>query len=425
MTQFSSLALLKLILLCPLGVFLRKLSFASLIFLELLLWLHKYSQSSPSLPTHRLTLRHHRLADSEAPEMMLLGLVLLGISSAAAMFYRECVENVSSFPVVCCPMYKGSMCGSALNRGSCLPVASSRTVSDPDVTIDDRNTFPSHYFTHTCQCKANFIGENCGQCDFNRYGDNCEYQNTVTRREIRELSEKDRHQYFAQLHQCKSKIDPDYVILVSGDRFRSKAYEFRPASYYDIWCYVHNYITRLFINNTRENSILNFGHGSTGFLTFHRMYMLQLERSMQRCTKDPNFSLLYYDWRNDPDCAICNEDFLCGNNVHGYLNDTCVFSSWRLHNQSALQPISFTTNQLHNQSALQPISFTTNQLHNQSISFITNQLHNQSISFITNQLHNQSALQSIGFTTNQLYNRSALQSHGHRTIEKKKCEKEP
>ncbi|CAJ0953761.1 unnamed protein product [Ranitomeya imitator] len=267
--------------------------------------------------------------DFEDPEMLLLAVVLLGISSTSAMFYRECVENVSSFPVVCCPLYRGSMCGASLNRGNCMPVRSSRTIPDPDIHIDDRDLFPLHYYNYTCQCKGNFIGENCGQCDFNRYGDNCENLNTVVRRDIRELSEKERHQYFAQLHQCKTKIDPDYVILVSGDRFRSTAYEFQSASYYDVWCYIHNYITRQFINNTRENNILNFGHGSTAFLTFHRAYMFYLERALQRCTKDPNFTLLYYDWRSEPECSICNDDFLGGNDAHGRINKTSVFYNWR------------------------------------------------------------------------------------------------
>ncbi|XP_073420144.1 tyrosinase-like [Dendrobates tinctorius] len=261
--------------------------------------------------------------------MLLLVVVLLGITSTSAMFYRECVENVASFPVVCCPMYNGSVCGSALNRGSCMPVVNSRTISPPDVHIDDRHLFPIHYYSYTCQCKDNFFGDNCGQCDYNRYGDNCEKLNNVTRKDIRELSETARHQYFAQLHQCKYKIDPDYVILVSGDRFRRIAYIFQNASYYDVWCYIHNYVTRQFINNTRENNLLNFGHGSTGFLTFHRMYMLGLERSMQRCTKDPNFALMYYDWRSEPECTICQDDFLGGNDAHGRLNGVNVFSSWR------------------------------------------------------------------------------------------------
>ncbi|XP_077155123.1 tyrosinase-like [Ranitomeya variabilis] len=261
--------------------------------------------------------------------MLLLAVVLLGISSTSAMFYRECVKNVRSFPVPCCPLYNGSPCGAHLNRGNCMPTRSSRIIPDPDILIDDRDLYPGHYFNETCQCKDNFIGENCGQCDFNRYGDNCEKLNTVVRKDIRELSEKERHQYFAQLHQCKYKIDPDYVILVSGDRFRSAAYEFQPASYYDVWCYIHNYITRQFINNTRENNILNFGHGSTAFLTFHRAYMFYLERAMQKCTKDPNFALMYYDWRSETECSICNNDFLGGNDVHGRINNTSVFSSWR------------------------------------------------------------------------------------------------
>ncbi|XP_056409942.1 tyrosinase-like [Hyla sarda] len=265
--------------------------------------------------------------------MLVLGVVLLGLAAAAdarLIFPKECVKGVTKFPVVCCPMFNGSQCGAAFNRGSCLPVPSSRAVEVPNVNLDDRHNFPGYYFTYMCQCKENFDGFNCGGCALNRDGDNCEKTITVMRRDVRQMSPRERELLFAQINYCKTKIDPDSSILVSGDRFRSSTFDFRDASYYDIWCFIHYYATKPFINNTQENVILNYAHGSSGFLTWHRLYLLYLEKSIQKCMNDPSFALPYYDWGRDPNCSVCTDEMLGGNNNKGQINKNSIFSHWKM-----------------------------------------------------------------------------------------------
>ncbi|XP_069827969.1 tyrosinase-like [Dendropsophus ebraccatus] len=263
--------------------------------------------------------------------MLALGVLVLCLAVADAfLFPRECVQGKTSFPVVCCPSFNGSQCGAAYNRGSCLPTASSRATGPPTVTMDERHLFPKYFFSYICKCKGNYDGFNCGECTFNRYGDTCEKTYPNVRREIRELNDTERERYFAQLHYCKSKLDPDSCILRAGDRFRNNTYQFIDASYYDIFCFGHYYATKPFINNTQENFIPNFAHSGSGFPTWHRLYLLALEKQLQKCLKDPTFTLVYYDWGRDSKCEICNDTYLAGNDDQGYLSKWSIFSKWRL-----------------------------------------------------------------------------------------------
>ncbi|KAM5179891.1 tyrosinase-like [Mantella aurantiaca] len=245
-------------------------------------------------------------------------------------FPRECVEGVKEWPVVCCPYYKSSRCGANENRGSCLPVPTSRAEPSPDSLNDERDMFPSYFFNFTCQCKANFMGPSCGECAFSRRGENCAETYTITRRNILSLSPTEREQYLATLHYCKTKVDSEFVILTSGDRFRKRSILFKNGSYYDVMSAIHYFITKPFNSNGREIFVMNAGHGSSGFLTWHRYYLLLVERQFQKCIQNDAFALCYYAWEYDPDCAVCNDNYLGANGYDGRISIYSVFSTWRL-----------------------------------------------------------------------------------------------
>ncbi|XP_040282704.1 tyrosinase-like [Bufo bufo] len=264
--------------------------------------------------------------------MLFLSVFLLSlVATDAAMFPKACITpGNNDFPVPCCPMYKGTPCGSGENRGSCVSTSLSRSLPPPDNPNDDRQNFPGYYFSSVCQCKDNFGGINCGGCAGNRWGDNCEKIKDLERQEIREKSETEQKRYMVWLNFCKKKMDPDYYILRAGDRLRSGTYEFLNASYYEVWTFNHYYASKAFINNTRETRSFTFGEGSTGYLSFNRMSLLFLENQMQKCTKDPSFALAYYDWRSDKHCAMCNNDLLGANDDQGYLHPYSAFSKWTM-----------------------------------------------------------------------------------------------
>ncbi|XP_066444677.1 tyrosinase-like isoform X2 [Eleutherodactylus coqui] len=263
-------------------------------------------------------------SDWAALEMLLLSVVLLMCLAAtdAILFPSICPPNLPN-RVPCCPSYNGSACGYDLGRGRCLEVPKPKYPS-----MDERDAFPSAYYTHMCVCNGNYGSYDCGGCTFNRNGTNCDLQNIV-RREARQLTPTELTAYLAKLHYCKTKIDPDYLIMQAGNRLQASSYQFFLDSYYNGWCYEHYYATKPFLNNSREIYITNCAHGSTAFLTWHRLFLLGLENSMQRCLRDPSFALVYCDWQRDPGCAFCNNQYFGANDATGFISPLSIFSGWR------------------------------------------------------------------------------------------------
>ncbi|XP_044143218.1 tyrosinase-like [Bufo gargarizans] len=264
--------------------------------------------------------------------MLFLSVFLLFlVATDAEIFPKVCIPpGTKNFPVPCCPLYKGTPCGSGENRGSCVSTSLSRSLPPPDNLNDERENFPARFFSSICQCKDNFYGINCGKCFGNRYGDNCENQRILIRSEFREKSETEQQLFLAQMDFCKYEIDPDYYILRAGDRLRSGTFEFLSASYYDVWCFGHYYVSKSFLINGTETSRIDGAHRSTAFTTWHRLFLIHLEKRMQECLKDPTFALVYYDWRSEKHCALCNNDLLGASDDQGYLHPQSIFAEWRM-----------------------------------------------------------------------------------------------
>ncbi|CAN2390352.1 hypothetical protein PRIEUP_LOCUS388, partial [Pristimantis euphronides] len=261
--------------------------------------------------------------------MLVLGVFLLQFALSEACLLPAVCPPSNVGRVFCCPSFNGSVCGNAQGRGSCVALAVPRTVPDPDVPLDDRYEFPAFYYSHICVCQPNFMGADCGECSFNRGGQNCDRLTPVVRREWRQLTPKEQQTYKAQMHYCKSKLNPDCYLVRTGDRMRRSSYDFFKASYYDGWCYLHYYATKPFNRNGTERYIINYAHYSTAFLTWHKYFMLLLEKLMQICLKDPTFAIVYYDWQYDTSCAVCNDDGFGGNNALGEISPYSAYSSWR------------------------------------------------------------------------------------------------
>ncbi|XP_075054588.1 tyrosinase-like [Mixophyes fleayi] len=266
--------------------------------------------------------------------MLLTSFLLLCLTNVNAMIFpKECLKDYPGVRVPCCPYYpdsNGSPCGAHLGRGSCVLLSRSRSMPPVDIIIDERHFFPSYFFNTTCLCQGNFWGYKCGECIFGYKGKNCDESYTVIRMDIRQVSLAKRKAYFAALNYCKHITDREYYILQAGHRFRSGTFRFVEASCYDVWCFNHYYATKAFINNTRENNIVNYAHASSGFLTWHRFALLLLERQLQKYMDDPYLALLYCDWRYDSGCEFCNNDFFGDNDDQGNIHPYSIFSTWRL-----------------------------------------------------------------------------------------------
>ena len=105
---------------------------------------------------------------------------------------------------------------------------------------------------------------------------------------------------------------------------------------YDYFVWLHYYTGRdtLFPDNHTVAEI-DFGHAGQGFLTWHRLYLLEWERSIQEVANDTTFTLPYWDWTvNQDKCEICTEDLLGVTAEDGtvkgkYFDDWYVICTWR------------------------------------------------------------------------------------------------
>ena len=75
----------------------------------------------------------------------------------------------------------------------------------------------------------------------------------------------------------------------------------------------------------------DYAHGSSAFLTWHRLYLLWFEREIRIITDDPKFKLSYWNWLDPDDRDILySEDKLGSRNNNGYvISDTYGGSNWQ------------------------------------------------------------------------------------------------
>ena len=72
------------------------------------------------------------------------------------------------------------------------------------------------------------------------------------------------------------------------------------------------------------NTLANdYAHESTGFLTWHRMFLLWFEREMQILLEDPSFTVHYWNWTDTDDrTSIFSLNKLGSNDDNGTVNST-------------------------------------------------------------------------------------------------------
>lgn len=139
----------------------------------------------------------------------------------------------------CCPEppQGGGECGSGLSspRGQCAPPASG--TPDPADT-DARKNWPN-FFTHLCKCNGNYYGYNCGECKFGYTGDDCSERVTRTRKSVTSMTDAERTEYLATLHQIKTEPHDRFWVIKSEDPLTLVN-----VPLYDLFAWVHHYTAR-------------------------------------------------------------------------------------------------------------------------------------------------------------------------------------
>jgi len=243
-------------------------------------------------------------------------------------FPKVCVTLDSLKSKECCPIPKGftAPCGSDGNRGTCQELMIREwnfTYSHykPFQEKDERHDWPNALYHKTCKCQSNFAGYDCSKCEFGYYGNNCTQKKTLKRKNFAKLSAEEQDRYMKYINMSKY-FQSDYVVTSTPYNEINRTVQaggdpaslFHNVTNYDLFVWMHYYAARDTIHpNNKTDAAIDFAHDGQGFPSWHRLYMLAWERTLQEIAGDDDFSLPFWDWTtNQTDCdpKICSEDLL-------------------------------------------------------------------------------------------------------------------
>ncbi|XP_007901770.1 tyrosinase [Callorhinchus milii] len=262
------------------------------------------------------------------------------LKPSSQQFPRACTPADNLMRKECCPAWSGdgSPCGELSGRGSCQDVSVSDAPNGPQFPlsgVDDREGWPSVFYTRTCHCAENFMGFNCADCRFGRFGINCTARRTSIRKNILELSGAEKDKFLAYLNLAKSTISQDYQIAVGTYTQMSNGSNpmFRDISVYDLFVWMHYYVSRdTLLGASRVWKDIDFAHEAPAFLPWHRAFLLLWENEIRKTAGDENFTIPYWDWRDLESCEVCTDEYLGGRHstIPNLLSPASFFSYWQV-----------------------------------------------------------------------------------------------
>ncbi|XP_067835043.1 tyrosinase-like [Heptranchias perlo] len=257
-------------------------------------------------------------------------LLLLGVARAQIPIRCASVTNLRRGE--CCPAawQDGSPCGQSSGRGRCQDIMTEgeseraeRERERPNVW-DFRLWWPSYFFVRMCVCSGNFAGADCGECQPGWRGTACQEKHVVVRRDLAAMSRRERRIFVDRLHQSKTTLSARYVIYASESDRAGSQLVFRQASVYNVAHWMHYLCAK-----TLGVSSTPFAHRSSGFLGWHKMYLLYLETEIRNMTQDDSFFIPVWTWAGKHDCDVCTDDLFGRSDPNGFLLWPSRFSRWR------------------------------------------------------------------------------------------------
>ena len=257
-------------------------------------------------------------------------LLLVALPLAWAQFPAVCNTQESIDSKTCCP----NNCNS---RGICKDISKkvmdTWPSSNPIVSIvcdnmmpqDVRCQWPIRVFNKVCSCNETWGGYDCSQCDFGyiNVGGDC-VKNTnqlLMRKNFKTLTMQQQEEYISVLKASKNEDEQDmeWAVVVGEPNDTSNLFTLQNVSTYDMFVLHHFLAAREKDNNMCKRKIfcpngveIDFAHEGPTFLTWHRYYLLIVERELRRVAERigvSNFNLVYWDWTPQDTSLFSNELF--------------------------------------------------------------------------------------------------------------------
>ena len=230
------------------------------------------------------------------------------LSWTEGQFPRVCTTFSSLKSKTCCPIPKNftEPCGSDGDRGTCEELIIrnwnySFSHFVPCQIDDERHNWPIALYSRTCRCKGNYGGYDCGKCEFGYSGINCTKKKTLRRRNFLKLSAEEKDRYIRYINESKYFLS-DYVVTTRFYKNISDIVEagedpsglFHNISSYDLFTWLHYDSGRdtIYPHNVTKCNI-DFAHEGQGFPTWHRLYLLAWERTVQVSVYNKTFGITY------------------------------------------------------------------------------------------------------------------------------------
>ncbi|KAI8487281.1 hypothetical protein Bbelb_350790 [Branchiostoma belcheri] len=280
--------------------------------------------------------------------MKALGLliVLAGFfRGGEAQFPRVCTSDSVLWSKECCPTPPGftEPCGGpGPDIWHCADIPDPTDTVEEDTwkdayQVDDRYHWPLRFFNRSCVCEGNFSGYDCTRCIWGYRGPNCETkQEMAVRRNIKNLSSDEKRKFQDYLDLAKNTVS-DFVFPTEFyDNIRGSE-DLAKVSVYGYFVAMHYFASRLTmpssntgICKTWEDCFLDFAHQGVGLPTWHRKFLLEMERAVQEVNSDPDWTIPYWDWSSaeDHQCDICTNEYVGANDEDGNLDSGSIFADW-------------------------------------------------------------------------------------------------
>ena len=273
--------------------------------------------------------------------LLLTFLLSYKVGNAKGQFPSVCNTQENLDNKICCP----NNCNADRGRGNCTNIeelarrqwglANRRITTALTSTIpnlfgkqDSRVTWPSAVFSQVCVCNDPYFGTDCGECVFGRMGEECNEEKTIIRRRFTSLSNEEKLRFRDVLIQSRGESEKQWAVITDEpDVGSSDSVTLQNVSTYNLFVYLHSFSARE--NNAACSStlsmLIDFAHEGPNFPTWHRYFMLIVERELQKISRDPNFSLPYWDWGEEDGTSILTDEYLGRFDFEGEVpSDECI-----------------------------------------------------------------------------------------------------